>query len=87
MLILAHEILSDPAKRQEYDERRKYGGSYIPHTSFNFQNFNFDDLFSEFEELKNFQKNFQGQQGSFGGDHFKIFSEFPDLSNLVSSVK
>lgn len=78
---IAHEILSDPDKRREYDNRRKYGGSYQPYTSFNFQNFNFDDLFGDFDDFENFQ----GHQGSFGGNQFKIFSEFPDFSNLVSS--
>ncbi|KAK7580687.1 hypothetical protein V9T40_001316 [Parthenolecanium corni] len=74
----AYEILSDPDKRQEYDNRRKFGGSYQPHTSFNFQNFNFDDLFAEFDDFENFQ----GPHASFGGNRFNVFSDFPDFSNL-----
>ncbi|XKL65709.1 hypothetical protein PGB90_009129 [Kerria lacca] len=71
----AHEILSDPQKRKQYDLQKKYGGSFggfqAPDT-FSFHGSTFDDLFSVFDE---FRGNHHDQQGN----HFNLFEGFSNF--------
>lgn len=78
--VIAHEILSDPQKRKQYDLQKKYGGSFggfqAPDT-FSFHGSTFDDLFSVFDE---FRGNHHDQQGN----HFNLFEGFSNFFDSVS---
>lgn len=77
----AYGVLSDDEKRRQYDAGGMDFQSGGAGAGFDFRGFNFDDMFSQFDD---FEDEFGGHRGGhFGGSHFKMFHDMPSSFDSV----